>query len=106
MALLALTLIVTNPFLYCFSRLAILEPMLTTLTLAALHIATRLPRLRHPITASVCIGVLFTLMMLTKTTAVFLLPALGWAMLASFRENSESDSQQGLPSLRSWISKT
>ena len=105
MALLALTLIVTNPFLYCFSRLAILEPMLTTLTLAALHIATRLPRLRHPITASVCIGVFFTLMMLTKTTAVFLLPALGWAILASFRENSESDSQQGLPSLRSWISK-
>ena len=30
---------------------------------------------------SVGIGLLFTLMMLTKTTAVFLLPALGWAML-------------------------
>jgi hypothetical protein len=29
MALLALTLLVTSPFLYCFSRLAILEPMLT-----------------------------------------------------------------------------
>jgi hypothetical protein len=80
-ALLALTLIVTSPFLYCFSRLAILEPMLTTLTLAALNLAVRLPRWRRPIAASVVIGLLFTLMMLTKTTAVFLLPALGWAML-------------------------
>ena len=31
MALLAMTLLVTSPFLYCFSRLAILEPMLTAL---------------------------------------------------------------------------
>jgi len=81
MALLALTLIVTSPFLYCFSRLAILEPMLTAFTLAALNLAVRLPRLRRPLWASVGIGLLFTLMMLTKTTAVFLLPALGWAIL-------------------------
>jgi 4-amino-4-deoxy-L-arabinose transferase-like glycosyltransferase len=81
MALLALTLLVTSPFLYCFSRLAILEPMLTTLTLAALNLAVRLPRLRRPVVASIGIGLLFTLMMLTKTTAIFLLPALGWAML-------------------------
>ena len=80
-AMLALTLIVTSPFLYCFSRLAILEPMLTALTLAALNLAVRLPRLRRPVAASAAIGLLFTLMMLTKTTAVFLLPALGWAML-------------------------
>ena len=80
-AMLAVTLIVTSPFVYCFSRLAILEPMLTTLTLAALNLAIRLPRMRRPIAASAAIGLLFTLMMLTKTTAVFLLPALGWAML-------------------------
>ena len=86
-ALLALTLIVTSPFLYCFSRLAILEPMLTALTLAALNLAVRLPRLRRPATASVVIGLLFTLMMLTKTTAVFLLPALGWAMLLPLWQN-------------------
>jgi hypothetical protein len=83
MALLALTLLVTSPFLYCFSRLAILEPMLTTLTLAALNLAVRLPRSRKPVLTSVAIGMLFTLMILTKSTAVFLLPALGWAMLAS-----------------------
>lgn len=80
MALLALTLLVTSPFLYCFSRLAILEPMLTTMTLAALNLAIRLPRMRRPVWAAVLIGLLFTLMLLTKTTAVFLLPALGWAI--------------------------
>lgn len=82
MALLAVAFLVTNPFLYAFSRLAILEPMLIALTLAALNLAVRLPRFRRPVTMSVLIGVLFTLMMLTKTTAIFLLPALGWAMLA------------------------
>jgi hypothetical protein len=80
MALLALTLVVTSPFVYCFSRLAILEPILTALMLAALNLAVRLPVVRRPVWASAGIGLLFTLMMLTKTTAVFLLPALGWAM--------------------------
>jgi 4-amino-4-deoxy-L-arabinose transferase-like glycosyltransferase len=81
MALLALTLIVTSPFLYCFSRLAILEPSLTAFMLAALNLAVRLPRFRRPLPPSILIGLLFTLMMLSKTTAVFLLPALGWAMV-------------------------
>jgi hypothetical protein len=76
-----LTLIVTSPFLYAFSRLAILEPSLTAFTLAALNLAVRLPRSRRPMAASVAIGLLFTAMMLTKTTAIFLLPALGWAMV-------------------------
>jgi hypothetical protein len=81
MALLALTLLVTSPFLYCFSRLAILEPLLIAFTLGALNLAVRLPRLRRPVWASVWIGILFTLMVLTKAIAIFLLPALGWAML-------------------------
>src|SRR3954451_802138 len=34
MGLLAVTLLVASPFLYCFSRLAILEPLLMALTLA------------------------------------------------------------------------
>ncbi len=80
-ALLALTLLVTSPFLYCFSRLAILEPLLTALLLAALNLAVRLPQLRRPVACSILIGLLYTLMMLTKTTAVFLLPAIAWAML-------------------------
>jgi hypothetical protein len=87
MGMLAVTLLVTSPFLYCFSRLAILEPMLTAFTLAALNLAVRLPRLRRPVLVSLAIGLLFTLMMLTKTTAVFLLPALGWAMLLPLWHN-------------------
>lgn len=84
--LLAVTLMVTSPFLYCFSRLAILEPVLTTLLLAALNLAVRLPRMRRPLAASFAIGILFALMMLTKTTAVFLLPALVWALLLPLRQ--------------------
>jgi 4-amino-4-deoxy-L-arabinose transferase-like glycosyltransferase len=80
-ALLAVTLVVTSPFLYCFSRLAILEPLLTTLTLGGLCVAVRVPRMRRPLWGAAGIGLIFTLMMLTKTTAVFLLPALGWALL-------------------------
>jgi hypothetical protein len=83
MALLAITLAVTSPFLYSFSRLAILEPMLVTFLLAGLNLALRLPRFRRPMLISALIGLLFTLMLLTKTTAVFLLPALGWAIIAS-----------------------
>ena len=80
---------VTSPFLYCFSRLAILEPMLTTLMLAALNLTVRLPRMRRPVAAAAVVGVLFTLMMLTKTTAIFLLPAIGWAMFAAFWDRGE-----------------
>jgi hypothetical protein len=83
---LALTLLVTSPFLYAFSRLAILEPLLTTLTLCALNLAIRLPRLRRPVWSAAGIGLLFTAMMLTKSTAVFLLPALGWALLLPLRK--------------------
>lgn len=86
-AMLALTLLVTSPFLYCFSRLAILEPMLTAFTLSVLNLALRLPKLRRPMLASAGIGILFTLMMLTKTTAVFLAPALAWAALWPLRQD-------------------
>ena len=82
MALLAVTLLVTSPFIYCFSRLAILEPLLIALTLVALNLAVRLPRMKRPVLVSAGIGLLFTLMVLTKTSAAFLLPALGWATVA------------------------
>lgn len=85
--LMALTLLVTSPFLYCFSRLAILEPMLTAATLGALNLAIRIPWRRRPVIASIFVGLLFTLMMMTKTTAIFLLPAIGWATLVPMRKN-------------------
>jgi hypothetical protein len=87
MALLAITLAVTSPFFYCFSRLAILEPMLVTCLLAALNLAVRLPRFRRPLVLSSLIGVLFTLMLLTKTTALFLLPAIGSSIFAAWCPN-------------------
>lgn len=77
--LLALSLMVTSPFYYCFSRLAILEPSLTFWTLMALNLAVRLKRFRSPVCAGALLGLLFVVMMLTKTTAVFLVPALAWA---------------------------
>lgn len=83
--LLAVTLMVTSPFLYCFSRLAILEQPLTAFTLGALNVAVRLPRMRRPLMASVGIGLLLALMVLTKTTAVFLLPAVAWALVLELR---------------------
>ena len=79
--LLAVTLMVTSPMLYAFSRLALLEPMLMAFCLLALNLAVRLPRSRRPVLVAAAVGLLFTGMLLTKTTAVFLLPALGWALL-------------------------
>jgi hypothetical protein len=106
MALLALTLMVTSPFLYCFSRLAILEPMLTALTLTAMNLAVRLPKMRRPIAISVVVGVLFTLMVLTKTSALFLLPAIGWAIFAAFWDRGETSSDSARSSLRIWVHRT
>lgn len=81
--LLAVTLAVTSPFLFAFSRLGILEPMLVFFLLAALNLAIRLDRWSRPLLVSAGIGILYTVMLLTKTSAAFLLPALGWAILAS-----------------------
>ncbi len=86
MGLLVVTLAVTSPFLYCFSRLAILEPLQTTLTLTALNLAVRLPKMKRPVLGAAWVGFLFALMMLTKTTSLFLAPAVGWAIVASLWE--------------------
>jgi len=82
--LLAVTLLVTSPFLYCFSRLAILEPLLVALTLGAMNLAIRLPRFRHKELVAALIGLIFTAMIFTKTTALFLLPALVWMIALPF----------------------
>lgn len=79
-SLLALTLLATSPFLYCFSRLAILEPLLTMILLAALNVAVRVHKMRRPAWGASGAGLLFALAMLTKTTALFLLPAVAWAI--------------------------
>jgi hypothetical protein len=80
-ALLGVTMLVTSPFLYSFSRLAILEPMLTAMLLGILLLALRLPQLTHPKRWAAGIGFLLTLMLLTKTTTIFLLPAIAWVIV-------------------------
>ena len=81
MALLGVTLAVTSPYVYSFSRLAILEPMQTMLLLATLNVAVRLPRMKRPVPASAAVGLLYALAVLTKTTAAFLMPAIAWAVM-------------------------
>jgi 4-amino-4-deoxy-L-arabinose transferase-like glycosyltransferase len=85
--LLAVTLLVTSPFLYSFSRLAILEPLLMALTLGAMNLAVRLPRFHRQEAVSALIGIIFCLMMLTKSTAIFLLPALVWMICMPVWQN-------------------
>jgi 4-amino-4-deoxy-L-arabinose transferase-like glycosyltransferase len=77
-ALFAVTLLVANAFLYAFSRLAILEQPLTLFLLASWLLALRLPKLKAPMSrtmAHVGIGLLLCLTVLTKTTAIFLVPS-------------------------------
>ena len=87
--LMAVTLMVTSPFLYSFSRLAILEPVLIAQTLLALNLAVRMPRMSRPLLVSAALGLLFAVMMLTKTTAIFLIPAPLWALAVSMRQEQK-----------------
>ena len=86
----AVLLLAVSPFCYAFTRLAILEPMLILLTLLALLAASYAEPQRRsnwqthlrsllPILA---LGLLLPLMVLAKTTAIFLLPAIAWLLWA------------------------
>ncbi|HMG03466.1 MAG TPA: hypothetical protein VK596_10055 [Edaphobacter sp.] len=87
----AVLLLAVSPFCYVFSRMAILEPMLILLTLLSLLAAsfvpepgkasTRLDRVRRAMPV-VALGLLLPLMVLTKTTAIFLFPAIAWMLFA------------------------
>lgn len=87
----AVLLLAVSPFCYVFTRMAILEPLLILLTLMALIAASFVdptidmaslklrPRIALPL---ISLGVLLPLMVLTKTTAVFLFPAIAWILWA------------------------
>jgi 4-amino-4-deoxy-L-arabinose transferase-like glycosyltransferase len=92
----AAVLLGASPFCFVFTRLAILEPLLILLSLLALVAATYAgraaasragvaghPRWRQAIGWSVALGVLLPLAVLTKTTAVFLFPAIAWTLWAA-----------------------
>jgi hypothetical protein len=93
----AVLLLAVSPFCYVFMRMAILEPMLILLTLMAILAASYARPVEqgigHPlglrsflrwdfILPLVAVGVFVPLMVLTKTTAVFLFPAVGWMLFA------------------------
>lgn len=83
-------LLSVSPFCFVFTRMAILEPLLILLTLLALLTASHartaedgvgLSRWRRW-TPAVSLGVLLPLMILTKTTALFLFPSIAWVLWA------------------------
>jgi hypothetical protein len=89
----AVLLLAVSPFCYVFTRMAILEPLLILLTLLALLASSyaepsprqgtdALPlKLRlHRALPLLALGLLLPLMVLTKTTAVFLVPAIAWLL--------------------------
>jgi 4-amino-4-deoxy-L-arabinose transferase-like glycosyltransferase len=95
----AVLLLAVSPFCFVFSRLAILEPMLILGTLTAMLVvsraaeasvlalsasdsARRAANLRFARLA-VALGLLLLTIVLTKTTGVFLFPAIFWLLLAS-----------------------
>ncbi len=82
----AVLLLAASPFCYAFVRMAILEPLLVLLTLLALlaasHITLQAGTAWRRLLPSVVLGVLLPLMVLTKTTAIFLLPSIAWMVAA------------------------
>jgi hypothetical protein len=90
----AVLLLAVSPFCYVFTRMAILEPLLILFTLLALlaasyaapaqqGIATTKPQTRlRQILPPLALGLLLPLMVLTKTTAIFVFPAIAWLLWA------------------------
>jgi hypothetical protein len=93
---LAVLLLAVSPMCFAFSRLAILEPLLVLLTLAALLAASAAGKAsaqadqssrgrlnRRSVAWAVALGLLLPLVVLTKTTGLFLLPAVFWMLWAA-----------------------
>jgi 4-amino-4-deoxy-L-arabinose transferase-like glycosyltransferase len=85
-ALLAVTLLAASPFLWAFSRLAILEPSLICFLLLSWLLALHLrgASVRAQRLMLVAIGLLLCLMVLTKTTAIFIVPSTLYLVARAF----------------------
>ncbi|MHB1699503.1 MAG: ArnT family glycosyltransferase [Acidobacteriaceae bacterium] len=84
----AVFLLAVSPFCYAFTRLAIIEPLLILTTLLALLAASAVsPPKSHPgrqrLWAILLLGFLLPLMILSKTTAIFLLPSVFYLLWIS-----------------------
>jgi 4-amino-4-deoxy-L-arabinose transferase-like glycosyltransferase len=92
---LAVLILCVSPFFYAFERMAILEPPLIAFTALAMSVASNL----HPfhfqklrtqslksfvatIFPTIALGLLLPVMILTKTTAIFLMPAVAYMLWA------------------------
>jgi hypothetical protein len=89
-------LLAVSPLCFVFTRIAILEPLLILETLFALLVATwagraaqlqigapRTPAKSRTVLWSVVLGLMLPLMILTKTTGLFLFPAIFWMLWAA-----------------------
>ncbi|HEX3435566.1 MAG TPA: phospholipid carrier-dependent glycosyltransferase [Pseudacidobacterium sp.] len=108
-ALLAATLIASSAFLYAFSRLAILEPLLIFWMLLSWLLILQLPKAQNAASRYcllICVGLLLCLEILTKTTAIFLVPAtlyLLWhAEQYRFRDFAKSTSVAAISAAVPW----
>ena len=86
----AVLLLAASPFCFVFTRLAILEPLLTLLTLLALLAASaaRVPLSGAGTLATnrlpmLALSLLLPALVLTKTTGLFLVPAVAWLLFAT-----------------------
>ncbi len=78
-ALSVVAIAAASPFLYAFDRIAILEPLILCLMLAAMLLADTIARSRTgPALYGRCVllGLLLVAMVLTKTTAAFVFPSI------------------------------
>ncbi len=100
----AVLLLAVSPFCFVFTRLAIIEPLLILLMLFALLAASSLrptppavSALRGNLLPSLALGILLPAMVLTKTTALFLFPAIAWMVFASSGYRLRALLRLGLP---------
>ncbi len=105
-ASIAVLLLALSPFCFVFTRLAIIEPLLVFLMLLALLAANQV---RPPTSTSaaaairlnlgpiVLLGFLLPLLVLTKTTAVFLFPAIAWMLFAATSYRFKTFARIALP---------
>ena len=86
-AMTAVSLLVTNPFLYAFSRLALLEPLATCFLLVSWMLALRLrpAPAQKTVLLPTAIGLSLCLLVLTKTTGLFLIPSTLFLVVAAER---------------------
>lgn len=100
----ALLLTLANPFCYGFDRIAILEPLVALLFLLALRIAR--PRRTAPgVVTSIATGILITALVLTKTTAVLLAPAVLYLLWQAARMHRDQAHDPTHSSLRATLER-